>query len=224
MLKKALLLSSLCLFSAVSSTLAKADTIVDSALGATYTTTFSQVGTNSFDVFLLVDTTTPSGSLTTADFLNAVSLKLNSQSSTYTSVTLESVLQAPFTPGTPVTSFTTPQTAMSGGLNANGCDGSGDGFFCNEANISTGAHVKGTNDIYLFEWVVDTTAGNGLTDGQGYSLKVGYVNVDGRNVGITSMDGTLTPATPGVPEPGTFVMIGTGLLGFAGTIRKKMLA
>src|SRR5215469_11625640 len=115
-----------------------ADTIVDTTLGVTYTLAFQTVGTNSYDVFLLVNTTTPSGSLTTADFLNAVALKLDAQNSDYTNVTLLSVLKAP-APGTPVTTFGAVQ---AGGLSANGCDGSGNGFFCDQSTLTTGVPVK----------------------------------------------------------------------------------
>jgi hypothetical protein len=226
MLKKALLLSCLCLLGL--SPVAFADTIVDTTLGATYTIVFSQVATDSYDVYLLVNTTTPSGTLTTSDFLNAVALKLNPKSTDYTSVTLESVLKAP-APGTAVSSFTTPAASdLVNGLNGNGCMGGNDGFFCDSANITSGAPVVGTNDVYLFTWLVNTTAGNELTAGMGISIKALYVNVDGKQQGLTSQDATLTTGgspfsvPPSVPEPAPFVLLGTGLIAAAKVIKTRL--
>jgi hypothetical protein len=227
MLKKAILLFCVCLLAA--SPAAFANTIVDSTLGVTYTVAFSTVATDSYDVYLLVNTTTPSGSLTSSDFLNAVALKLLPQSSDYSSITLESVLMAP-APGTAVSSFTTPATPQTNGLNANGCAGGGNGFFCDPANIVTGAPVDSTNDIYLFTWLVNTTAGNELTAGGSLSVKALYVDGNGKQVGITSQDATLTPggspfsAPPTVPEPTPFVLLGTGLIAAAKVIKTRLSA
>jgi hypothetical protein len=44
------------------------------------------------------------------------------------------------------------------------------------------------------------------------------------DLGFVSWQGTGTTNIPTVPEPGTLVLLGTGLLGFAGVIRRKLAA
>src|SRR5260370_27978164 len=119
MLKKLLFLSCLCLFTFAAS--AKADMIgpgsCGSCLGSSYTLSYTTTANpNAFDVFLTVNTTGfTNGSI---DYLNALSLKLVSQSSSLTAVSLVAPIPATFS------------TTIAGGLNANGCSGTGAGVFC----------------------------------------------------------------------------------------------
>jgi PEP-CTERM motif len=207
MIKKLFFLS--CLFGFVAS--AKADTIgptgCGSCLGSSYTLTYTATGNpDVFDIFLTVNT---SATTLPGDFLNAVAPKV---SSSFVSVSL---ISGP-------TSFTTEK---DGGLSASGCDGSGNGFFCSGSSSVTGVPV-GSGDIYNFEWQLTLAApGDLFTSSDEASIKALFVDANGKQAGITSEDITLQPGTtPSVPEPSTLMLLGTGVLGIAGAIKKRFLA
>ncbi len=107
-------------------------------------------------------------------------------------------------------------TTTVGGLNANGCSGTGN-FFCSSANSDGTFNLNTSSSAsspFLFQWVIyDSSLPTGV---DGIALKSEFVNAAGSKVGgLLSQDLTLTPLTP-VPEPGTWVLMASGLLALVG--------
>jgi PEP-CTERM motif len=99
----------------------------------------------------------------------------------------------------------------AGGLNANGCNGSGSGFDCADWKLgsTSGAFIPGP----LLTWVFDIDVNGALFTGANMaSLKARYVDARDQKVGaLVSENITLgTPLTP-VPEPGSLILLGTGV-------------
>jgi hypothetical protein len=157
-----------------------------SPLGATATT-------ETFRITLTID---PAGYSGGGSFLDAVAIKVSSQ---LVSATL---FDAPGGAGA--------WTRVLGGINANGCSGSGGGFACARAN-GAGAGVPQATP-YQWVWDLEMKTGALFTGPLQASVKARYVDASGRKVGALVSE---TIGLQHVPEPGTLALLGLGTAALA---------
>jgi hypothetical protein len=151
----------------------------------------------SFDTWRIAFTIDTSGYTGTAVAIDEIAIKVAS------AVDKASMVDAPG----PIGSW----QLVPGGLDGNGCTGSGSGFDCSDwVGIgSSPAIVHGS----LLTWVLDVDVASPLLDLD--TIKVRYVDAQGKKVG------SLVSENIGVPEPATWSLL---VLGVGATLVRRRLA
>jgi hypothetical protein len=166
--------------------------------GSIYTLTYSgspistTATTETFRITLTIDTSGYNGG---GSFLNTVAVKVSSM---LVSATL---FDAPG--GVAV------WNEVMGGLNSNGCSGSGSGFDCAGAASAWAPVPVGTP--YQWTWDLEMPTGTLFTGPLQASIKARYVNGMNQKVGALVSENINLQ----VPEPGTFFLLGLGTAGLA---------
>jgi len=164
----------------------------------------STAGVDTLNLFLTVNTTSYTGG---GLFINSVAPKIAPSLLSF------SLLSAPVSMNAGSTWNT-----FDGGLNANGCSGSGSGFLCSE---STSLGASTATALNTWTWQVQLATGSLFEPNEASSIKVLFVNNRGAKVGALVSEGiSLTPRGSEVPEPATFAIAGAGLVALA-LIRRR---
>jgi hypothetical protein len=163
-------------------------------------------GTETFRIRLTIDTSGYNGG---GSYIDTVAVKVGPS--------LESA-----------TLFDAPGGAASwrtwtGGLNANGCSGSGSGFDCAAAWF-IGIPVPNAT-LYQWIWDIEMDAGILFTGPFESSIKVRYVDGNHAKIGALVSEGITLQENPElIPEPASALLLGGGLLALALALARRRRA
>jgi len=106
---------------------------------------------------------------------------------------------------------------IGGGLNANGCDGSGS-FVCFLGNTTPTGPALTPNSTLTY--IFDITLTSGSFSNYDPQFKIDWEGTK-NNYDLVGLPLTPTAGSPSTPEPASLFLLGAGLLGLAGLRRKR---
>jgi hypothetical protein len=94
--------------------------------------------------------------------------------------------------------------------------------FADSFSVNGAGNITPTNEIYVF--AAGEKFSGGSVDSPAFTPGTTVTGLTNDNLGTLRQGAVLSVTTPAAqtPEPGGFVLLGSGLLGFAGVIRRKL--